>query len=401
MGRMQTTPAADSELSKVGVGLPSSGRRKVFYLLDSLNIGGTETQAVELALRLPPDRYQVTMGCLRAEGPLLDKLKNSVVEVEQFHPRGGLDSPAGLYQFARLAAYLRRGKYDIVHTHDLWSNLMGVIAGRVAGVPAIVSSRRDLAHLDWYQGKKRNWLRRIQNLSGVVLANATPIRDALISEDGFAPEKLRVIHNGVDTARFQRGRRDRTRLFPGVGDAKLVVLVGNMHSDVKGHPWVIAAAPAVLREFPEARFIFAGDGTCRGSLEKQVAELGLERNFIFLGRRADIPDVLASCDFALLPSRAEGLPNAVLEYMAAGLPTIASNVGGNAELVQDGVTGLLVPAEDSAALSGAMLTLLRDPEFSRQIAENGQRLAVENFSFERLIREIDQLYTELLERRKH
>src|SRR5579864_7777928 len=113
MGRMQTTPAADSELSKVGVGLPSSGRRKVFYLLDSLNIGGTETQAVELALRLPPDRYQVTMGCLRAEGPLLDKLKNSVVEVEQFHPRGGLDSPAGLYQFARLAAYLRRGKYDI------------------------------------------------------------------------------------------------------------------------------------------------------------------------------------------------------------------------------------------------------------------------------------------------
>jgi len=132
-----------------------------------------------------------------------------------------------------------------------------------------------------------------------------------------------------------------------------------------------------------------------------VAELGLERNFIFLGRRADIPDVLASCDFALLPSRAEGLPNAVLEYMAAGLPTIASNVGGNAELVQDGVTGLLVPAEDSAALAGAMLRLLRDPEFSRQIAEHGQRLAVENFSFERLIREIDQLYTDLLERRKH
>jgi L-malate glycosyltransferase len=398
MGRMQTSPVADSELSVVGVGPRAASRRKVFYLLDSLNIGGTETQAVELALRLPPERYQVTMGCLRAEGPLLEKLKNSGVQVEQFHPRGGLDSPAGLYQVGRLAAYLRREKYDIVHTHDLWSNLMGVTAARLAGVPAIVSSRRDLAHFDWYQGKRRNWLRRIQNLSSVVLANATPIRDALITEDGFAPEKLRVIHNGVDTARFQHGRRDRARLFPDVGDAKLAVLVGNMHSDVKGHPWVIGAGPTVLRDFPEMRFVFVGDGACRGSFEKQVSELGLGRNFIFLGRRADIPDVLASCDFALLPSRAEGLPNAVLEYMAAGLPTIASNVGGNAELVKDGVTGLLVPAEDSAALSAALLRLLRDPEFCRRISENGQRLAIENFSFERLIREIDELYTELLER---
>ena len=102
----------------------------------------------------------------------------------------------------------------------------------------------------------------------------------------------------------------------------------------------------------------------------------------------------------MLPSRAEGLPNAVLEYMAAGLPTIASRVGGMAELVQDGVTGLLVPAEDANALAGALLQFLRDPEQARQIANNGQRFAVENFSFERLIREIDELYAELLERRR-
>ncbi len=399
MGKMQTSPAADSILGgAVGTSAPRH-RRKVFYLLDSFNIGGTETQAVELALRLPASEYEITMGCLRAQGPLLDRVKGSM-RVEEFHPKGGMDTPAGLYQLARLTAFLWREKYDVVHTHDLWSNLMGVPAARLAGVSAIVSSRRDLAHFDWYRGKKRKVLRRIQNLSGVVLANATPIRDALISEDGFAPEQLRVIHNGVDTAKFQKAKRDRIRLFPHVGDAKLVVLVGNMHSDVKGHPWLIAAAPQVLSEFPDTRFVFAGDGECRADFESQVAALGLQRNFFFIGRRSDVPDVLASCDIAVLPSRAEGLPNAVLEYMAAGLPTIASNVGGNAELIQDGVTGLLVPAEDSPALSAALLRLLRNPEWSRQLATTGQRLATENYSFERLIREVDGLYTELLERRK-
>ncbi len=400
MDGMPSTPVADRGVNAAAA-RTRSRRRKVFYLLDSLNVGGTETQAVELALRLPASEYEIVMGCLRAEGPLLEKLKGSAVSVREFHPVGGLDSAAGLYQVLRLAAYLRREKFDVVHTHDLWSNLMGVTAARLAGVPVIVSSRRDLAHFDWYQGKRRGWLRRIQNLSGVVLANATPIRDALISDDGFAPEKLRVIHNGVDTEKFQRAKRDRSRLFPNAENGKLVVLVGNMHSDVKGHPWLIAGAPAVVREFPDVRFVFAGDGELRPQFEVQAARLGLADKFMFLGRRSDIPEILASCDVAVLPSRAEGLPNAVLEYMAAGLPTIASRVGGNAELVQDGLTGLLVPSEDADALAGALLQLLRDPELARQIGSAGQRFAIENFSFERLIREVDELYTELLDRTKH
>jgi L-malate glycosyltransferase len=400
MDGMQTTPVADTASSATLGPACSRARRKVFHLVDSLKVGGTETQAVELALRMPVSAYEITLGCLRAEGSLLDKLKGSAVRVREFHPRGGLDSPAGLYQLTRLSAFLRRERFDVVHTHDLWSNLMGVPAARLAGVPAIISSRRDLAHFDWYRGRKRRWLRRIQNLSSIVLANATPIRDALIAEDGFAPEKLRVIHNGVDTEKFQRAKPDRERLFPGAENAKLVVLVGNMHSDVKGHPWLIAAAPAVLQEFPNTRFVFAGDGEARPIFEKQVAKSGWQENFEFLGPRSDIPDVLASCDIAVLPSRAEGLPNAVLEYMAAGLPTVASLVGGNTELVEDGVTGLLVPPEDSKALSRALLRLLRDPALSRQIAAGGQRRAVENFSFERLIREVDGLYTELLERGK-
>jgi L-malate glycosyltransferase len=207
---------------------------------------------------------------------------------------------------------------------------------------------------------------------------------------------VRVIHNGVDVAKFKSARNDRIRLFPDAGDGKLVVLVGNMHTDVKGHPWVIASAATVREQFPDTRYVLVGDGEQRSSFERQARDLGVMHNFLFLGRRSDIPEILASCDIAVLPSRAEGLPNAVLEYMAAGLPVIASRVGGNAELVQDGVTGILVPAEDSAALSAALLRLLSEPSLARRLGQAGREFTAQNFSFERLVRDVDALYTELL-----
>ena len=372
--------------------------RRVFHLIDSFNAGGTETQAVELARRLPATGYEVTVGCLKREGPLEDRLQGTGITIREFRSRGGIDSPSGVRQLLRMSWFLR--SFDIVHTHDLWSNLLGVPAARLASIPAIVSSRRDLSHLEWYQGKRRVCLKWIQNLGGAVVTNAAPIRDVLLGEDRFDPRKVRVIHNGVDVAKFKSARKDRIRLFPDAGDGKLVVLVGNMHTDVKGHPWLIAAAPAVLEQFPDTRFVLVGEGEQRSHFEKQVRDLGVLQSFLFLGRRSDIPEILASCDIAVLPSRAEGLPNAVLEYMAAGLPVIVSRVGGNAELVQDGVTGILVPSEDSAALSAALLKLLSEPALARRLAQAGHEFTVRNFSFERLVQDVDALYTELLSEKR-
>ena len=133
---------------------------QVFHLVDALD-GGTETQAVELVLCMPSAKYEITLGCLRARGPLLDRLRGSSVVIEEFYPKGGIDSPGGIYQLLRLAAFLRRGKFDLVHTHDLWSNLMVVPAARLAGVPAIISSQRDLSQFAWYQGVRRRLLRQI------------------------------------------------------------------------------------------------------------------------------------------------------------------------------------------------------------------------------------------------
>jgi glycosyltransferase involved in cell wall biosynthesis len=371
----------------------------VFFLLDSLNMGGTETQAVELAIRLDSERYDVTLGCLRARGPLLEKLAGTTVSVREFYPKGGFDSVHGMYQMFRLAIFLRRGGFQIVHTHDLYANLLGIPAAVIARVPVIISSQRDLAHLNLYKTRRRVWLRRLQNLSTAVLTNANAVRDAVLAENHFAPQKVRVIHNGVDMKRFSHESRDREWLAPGGPNEKWIVLVGNMHSDVKGHPWLIGAARAITREFPEVRFILVGDGDERKNFERQVAELGLERNFLFLGRRDDGPAVLACCDIAVLPSKAEGLPNAVLEYLAVGLPTVASRVGGNAEIVEDGKTGLLVPPEDSSALGEALLRLLRDPELAASLGKNGREYVASEFSFQRMIQNTNQLYTELLRSR--
>jgi glycosyltransferase involved in cell wall biosynthesis len=396
-----------SHASAVTPSLPP--RRKVFFLLDSLNVGGTETQAVELATRLDSDRYDVTLGCLRARGPLLEKLAGTTVCVREFYPKGGFDSVHGMYQMFRLAIFLRRGGFQIVHTHDLYANLLGIPAAVIARVPVIISSQRDLAHLDLYKTRRRVWLRRLQNLSTAVLTNANAVRDAVLAENHFAPQKVRVIHNGVDMERFSHASRGRGWLTAsGVNDGvhdgvpdkeKWIVLVGNMHSDVKGHPWLIGAAGAITREFPEVRFILVGDGAERKNFELQVAELGLEKSFLFLGRRDDVPAVLACCDIAVLPSKAEGLPNAVLEYLAVGLPTVASRVGGNAEIVQDGKTGLLVPPEDSSALAEALLRLLRDPGLAASLGKNGREYVASEFSFQRMIQNTDRLYTELLRSR--
>jgi glycosyltransferase involved in cell wall biosynthesis len=374
-------------------------RRKVFYLLDSLNVGGTEVQAVELATRLNTDRYDATLGCLRARGPLLERLTGSSVHVCEFYPKGGFDSPRGVYQMLRLASFLRRGRFQIFHAHDLYANILGIPAAVLARIPVIISSQRDLGHLDLYKSGRRVWLRRLQKFSTAILTNANAVREAVLAEDYFAPEKVRVIHNGVDLERFSQPSKDRTWLIPAATHEKWIVLVGNMHSEVKGHAVLIGAAERVVREFPDVRFLFAGDGERRENFEVEIARLGLGKNLLFLGRRNDVPRILSCCDIGVLPSQAEGLPNAVLEYLAAGLPTIASRVGGNVEILQDGRTGLLVPPNDSAALGDAILRLLRDPGFAAELGKNGRALVAAEFSFQRLIEKTDQMYTELLRAR--
>jgi L-malate glycosyltransferase len=372
--------------------------RRVFFLVDSLQIGGTETQAVELALRLNPARYAVTLGCLRLRGPLLAKLEGSAVSLMEWHARGGVNSPSGIYQILRLARFLRRGGFHVVHTHDLWSNLLGIPAARLARVPVVISSRRDLGHLSWYTPRRRRILRRLQSLSSAVLVNSGQIREQLVREDGFPPQFVRVVHNGIDLDRFSALVPDRQRFFPGLETNTLIVTIGNMHSDVKGHPTLIEAARDICSKFPHVRFVLIGDGRRRAEVESKVVDLGLEQKVLLLGSRQDVPELLVCCDIAVLPSRAEGFSNALLEYMAVGLPIVATRVGGNVEIIQHRTNGLLVSPDDPADLVGAISCLLENPSLASQLGIAARERVRRCFGLEQLTTNVDALYTELLNR---
>src|SRR4029079_1119780 len=147
----------------------------------------------------------------------------------------GIDSPSGALAVLRLARFLRRGNFEILHAHDLWSNLVGTSAAVTTRVPVRITSQRDLSHDAWYGTYRRRILRFLQARSSVVLTNASAIRDGLIAQDRIPAEKVCVIYNGVDLVRFERARANREFLFPNSVGKKLVVLVGNMSSDVKGH----------------------------------------------------------------------------------------------------------------------------------------------------------------------
>jgi L-malate glycosyltransferase len=399
---MQTVSSSSPTDSDDGQQVSTSGsgdRRRVFFLVDSLEIGGTETQAVELALRLDPALYAVTLGCLRMAGPLLAKLKGSTVSVMEWNARGGVNSPRGIYQIFRLARFLRRGRFEVVHTHDLWSNLLAIPAARLARVPVIISSRRDLAHLAWYTPRRRKFLRHLQSLSSAVLVNSSQISEQLVREDGFRPEFIRVVHNGIDLDRFSRLVPDRERIFPGLENCTLIVCTGNMHSDIKGHPTLIEASRHICSKFPRVTFVLIGNGEKRSEFESKVSELGLQRKFLFLGSRQNVPEILACCDMAILPSQAEGFSNALLEYMAMGLPTIATKVGGNPEVIENGLDGLLVMPNDPAALANAISSLLENPHFASQLGAAARERVRRHFDFAQLTFNVDALYTELLQAR--
>lgn len=376
--------------------LPNLSRRegtRVLMFIQSLELGGSETQCVEVACQLAREGYSVTVGCLWIGGPLEKKLAQAGVRCVVFPVPGTLLRPNAILQMLKLAAFIRRERFSVVHTNDLYSNLFAIPAAWLARVPVILSSRRDMSRWWWYTPTRRKILRRIQGLSTRVLVNSEAVRQDLITRDDFDPKRIVVVHNGIDLEKFSRPHAEGRQLLPGVPcDSKTIVMVANMHTGAKGHGDLIEAARTVRERFPEARFLLAGDGEMRPFFEHQVRALGLAEMFVFLGHRTDIPQLLACCDIGVLASKSEGLPNAVLEYLAAGLPVIATAVGGVPEIIENEVHGLLIPPEKPAALASALLRLLEEPQLRANLGKAGQERVRTKFNFLGVLDNLRQAY---------
>ena len=382
---MQATESTSPNLSR------REGTR-VLMFIQSLELGGSETQCVEVACQLAREGYSVTVGCMKTGGPLEKKLAEAGVRCVVFPVPGTLLRPNAILQMFKLTAFIRRERFSVVHTNDLYSNLFAVPAAWLARVPVIISSQRDMSRWWWYTPARRKILRRVQRLSTRVLVNSEAIRQDLITRDGFDPKRIIVVYNGIDLEKFSRSTEGRP-LPPRVSsDGKTIVMVANMHTGAKGHGDLFEAARTVIERFPEAQFLLAGDGEMRPFFEDQVRTLGLAEMFVFLGHRTDIPQLLTCCDIGVLASKSEGLPNAVLEYLAAGLPVVATAVGGVPEIIENEVHGLLIPPEKPAALASALLRLLEEPQLRANLGKAGQERVRTKFNFLGVLDSLRQVY---------
>src|SRR6266404_1396225 len=365
-------------------------RISVVHVIDSLDVGGTETQMVEVVRRLDPRLYQVTVVCLRAGGPLTATLEEKGIPIIEFAKHRSMLSLRSSYQLLRLAWFLRRERVRVVHSHDLWANLMAVPAAWIAQTPVVISSQRNLAHLPWYTPLRRKVMSLIYRLSTHVIANSEAVRELLVEKFGVPSRQVHVFRNAVDFDRFNhQSNRPNDIDKMSNRETKFILNVANMNTEMKGHGLLIQAARTVCSVSPRVRFLFVGDGPLRSRLESQVQELQLQDHVFFLGRRKDVPQILSRSDLFVFPSLAEGLPNAILEAGASGLPIIATPVGGIPEIIIHNVTGLLVPPGDSQALAESILWVLKNPELASDLSRACQRRVLTEFSFDKLLENLN------------
>jgi glycosyltransferase involved in cell wall biosynthesis len=377
---------------------PAPRPLRVLNLITSFDIGGTERQAVELLRRIDRSRFDTRVAVFHARGPLLAELSNHFSELAEFPLRSFYDRNA-LTQLLKLCELLRREATDILHAHDFYAGLFGGVAARISGVRLIAAQR----HLKLSDRRVHAWgTQLIHRLADRVLVNSATIRAHLLANTCLAPEKVVVIYNGLPDTLTEHSDQHSAHLIHDElcrelnlnSATRLVGMVARLQP-VKGHRYFIAAAEIVARRFADVHFVLIGDGPLRNEIRTQAARAGIADRMHLFGERADAARLVAGFDLAALSSLHEGLPNAVLGAMVAGVPVIATSAGGTVELIRDGETGWLVPPADSAALAERMLRALENPQQGAELARRAQREARERFSLPRMVSAVEQLYEEL------
>jgi len=368
-------------------------KTKLLHVVGRFGIGGTERQQAELIKRLPAERYDQTVAAME-KGPFAAEVEERGIPVIEF-PFTSFYNTRAVRNYFALARLIRRRRFHIIHCHNFYSNIFGTVAARLAGMKNIITSRRDLGGM--FTETQLRVQRLAYRFSAAVLANSQGVKRFLIENERVPETKIHCVYNGIDTERFTP-REPSSEVAQSIGielGSPVVGMVGNLHP-WKGFNVFVRAAAAVKASRPHARFLIVGDGSQRAPLQQMARELNVESELAFAGARSDIPEMLALMSVFVLSSPAEGLPNAVLEAMACGLPVVASNVGGVPETITNGETGFLVSPGDAAGFAEKILQLLNDPMHAKQMGEAGRRKVVEQFSCERLVKNMQALYDEIM-----
>ena len=369
-------------------------KRNVLQLIGSFHQGGSELQAVQLT-RLLRERsnYEVSVACLDPTGVLRAEVETLQIEVAAY-PLTSFHDRNFISQLFRLAAQLRERRIHIVHTHDFYTNVFGIAAARLAGVPVRIASRRQTARRSTPQ---RLAERIAYRLSHAIVSNCEAARAELIKEGVPAP-RISTIHNGLSFNRVSpRQSRDQALTAFGLpGDRRFVTIVANLRLAMKDHPMFLRAALRVKAFIPNAAFVIAGEGELTNTMRDLAARFGLGGDVFFIGHCDRVADLLALSDVCVLSSTSEGFSNAILEYMAASRPVVATEVGGAREAIIDGETGYLVAPGDDETMAKRIVSLLRHPRRAREMGELGRATVHRKFSSDMQLALTLNLYNRLL-----
>lgn len=346
---------------------------RVAHLVFDLIRGGTEGQCARIAMGLARQGYPHRVAVFHRRGFFLNAVEAACGPVHEVEIRHFL-RPGTLREIGRLADWLRRERADILHAWDADAAIFGQFAARRAGVK-FVTSRRDLGQI--YAAHKLALMRRADRRAVRVVANAEAVRAHFI-RGGLAADQIEVLPNLLDVE-----ERDRLAIAPCACVDRLPagrrLVVVNRLDPEKNTGLLIAALPEVRKAVPDAVLVVVGDGREMPMLRATAAALGLAAAVCFLGEVMEVPALLRFCEAgALVPQSNEGLSNTILEYMAAGLPTLATDCGGNRELVRDGVTGRLVAGQASVhEVAEAWIALLRDREGAAAMGRQARAVVLE------------------------
>jgi len=365
--------------------------RRILYAIETSQAGGSQVAMLTLAERIDRSRFEPIFA-LPAPGWLGERL------AERKIPTVFVDNAVGSRGFdwrllGSLVSCIREHDIDLVHAFLFGMNFYGTLAGRVAQCPVIVSLRS--THYDFAKPRRIWCWRLMRRWSSAMVAVSHDAARTLSGAVGVPPSEIAVIHNGVDVSRFPQAPAGPRP--PDLPPAPMIATVGRV-CEIKGQEYLIRALPR-LRDLvgPVSVAIF-GENTepTFSRLQELAAELEVSDRVYFAGLRDDIAGLLPWADVFALPSLSEGISNALLEAMAAGRPIVATDVGGNPELIRDCENGLLVPAADPEALARAIARLIADPSFAAELAATARKRAQEDFSIEAMVQRHEELYEQAL-----
>jgi sugar transferase (PEP-CTERM/EpsH1 system associated) len=375
-------------LHEKATALKAGKKLHIMHVQESLEVGGMENGIVNLVTHLDPDRFQSSLCCLNRVGPLAERVRGTVVPVFALEQAEG----TSLSLAFRLRELLVRERVDIVHTHNFYSGLYGISAAVLARTPRIVHGE----HGDLVLGpsRRRRAMRFLAPFVDRFVTVSRELRDDFSARSGIPASRIEAIANGVNLGCFNVSVdvprvRQRLGLAPA---ARVIGAVGRL-VDVKNYPLLLGAMVRLAGAFPDIVCVIVGDGPCRRTLEQMAVALGVTARF--LGERHDVPELMAAMDIFVSTSVREGMSNTILEAMAARRPVVATLVGGTAELVDDGITGSLVPSGDAERLAAALRRLLAEPALCRRMGTAGRERVLREFSLERMVEQYEGLYLRL------